>query len=63
MSPNPHTTYTHCSIDDCPERVADHYWGHVKAEGWFFSKDGAAYCPQHVPEWVAGWRERKQRKR
>jgi hypothetical protein len=29
--------------------------------GWFFSfKDDAAYCPEHVPGWVPGWRERKQ---
>lgn len=32
--------------------------------GWFFSRqESAAYCPDHVPDWVAGWRKRQQAKR
>ncbi len=32
--------------------------GKIRAqrEGWFFSRDNIAYCPAHVPEWVAAWR-------
>lgn len=30
------------------------------ADGWFFSREtDEAYCPPHVPEWVAAWRARK----
>lgn len=29
----------------------------ARAEGWFFSRrEDAAYCPEHVPAWVAEWR-------
>lgn len=48
-----------CSIEGCPASVADHYWGKVKAIGWFFMRDGTAYCPEHLPEWLAEWRAGK----
>lgn len=37
-------------------------WDTIKAgdAGWFFMKDGTTYCPEHVPDWVEGWRKRKQ---
>jgi hypothetical protein len=41
----------------CDRTVANHRWGKIKATGWFFAKDGTAYCPEHVPEWVQKWRE------
>ena len=53
----------HCSAVGCAKSIKDHYWGHVKAEGWFFSKAGEAYCPEHLPEWVPAWRERVARAR
>lgn len=31
-------------------------------EGWFFQKDGTAWCPEHTPEWVAEWRENRRKK-
>lgn len=33
-------------------------WNIMRAEkeGWFFQKDGTAYCPKHVPAWVPAWR-------
>lgn len=36
-------------------------WDRIKAgdEGWFFQKDGTAWCPKHTPAWVAEWRRRK----
>lgn len=48
-----------CAERGCAASVPDHYWGLVKAEGWFFQRDGSAWCPQHIPPWVAGWRARK----
>lgn len=27
--------------------------------GWFFQRNGDAYCPEHVPEWVEEWRRSK----
>ncbi len=30
-------------------------------EGWFFSRGtDDAFCPEHIPDWVAGWRARQQ---
>ncbi len=54
-----------CSEPGCPERVGDHRWGAIKAqsEGWFYQRNGEAYCPQHVPAWVPAWREKKARER
>jgi hypothetical protein len=49
----------HCSADGCDATVPDHYWGKVKAAGWFFQRNGDAWCPEHVPEWVAEWRSRQ----
>lgn len=48
----------------CGASVPGSKWDQVKAanEGWFFAKDGTAYCPAHVPDWVAGWRENRKRK-
>ena len=45
-----------CSQADCDATVKNHRWGKIKAEGWFFQRDGQAWCPTHVPEWVAEWR-------
>lgn len=52
----------------CPSSFPGSKFGAIKAqdEGWFFAKDSgprgssAAYCPEHVPEWVTAWRERKR---
>jgi hypothetical protein len=38
-------------------------WDAMKAdrEGWFHSKaEEAAYCPDHVPDWVSAWREKQK---
>lgn len=47
-----------CSAHDCENKVKNHYWGKVKAEHWFFQKDGTAFCPDHVPAWVVVWRDK-----
>lgn len=33
-------------------------WATMAAQtaGWFFQRDGTAYCAEHVPAWVADWR-------
>lgn len=49
-----------CVEPGCDEQIKDHRWGKTKASGWFFSRDNTqAFCPEHVPDWVAGWRARK----
>ena len=49
-----------CSRDGCGKTIQNHYWGKVKS-GWFFSRDGETqWCAEHVPEWVAAWREKKR---
>jgi hypothetical protein len=35
----------------CDEKIKNHKWGHIKAVGWLFQKNGNAFCPKHVPEW------------
>lgn len=50
-----------CSFPDCKATYKANKWGQIKAHdaGWFFQKDGQGFCPEHVPEWVAGWRAGK----
>jgi hypothetical protein len=47
----------------CPRTAPGDKWGRIRAsgQGWFFSREeDAAYCPDHIPDWVAGWRKRKE---
>lgn len=50
----------HCSETDCAATIKDHYWSKVKS-GWFFSmqEPGKQWCPEHIPEWVAAWRAKR----
>jgi hypothetical protein len=51
----------YCCIGDCDASVKAHYWGMVKAEGWYFNRQsGLAYCPKHAPDWVEAWRAKKK---
>lgn len=54
---------THCAFITCICSFPDHRWGAIRAfnEGWFVEKNGTAWCPDHVPEWVADWRARRAR--
>lgn len=51
-----------CAQNGCDESYQEHRWGAIKAHdaGWFTQKDGTAWCPQHVPDWVPAWRERQR---
>lgn len=55
---------TECAHGGCCETFASHQWGKKAAQrdGWFLSRNGPAWCPKHIPEWVTGWRERKAAK-
>lgn len=49
----------YCVEPGCKEFVNDDRWSKTKAEGWFFKKNDDAYCPEHVPDWVEGWRAKR----
>lgn len=57
-----HTAY--CVIPGCSNEYKSHEWGKKKAQrdGWFFSKESGAYCPDHLPGWVPAWRARNASK-
>lgn len=52
-----------CSHDGCTDSYVPHHWGAKQAErlGWFIQKNGDAWCPKHIPNWVAKWRAQKQK--
>lgn len=51
----------HCAQPDCEAWIRNHAWDKIK-KGWFFLKNGEAFCPDHIPSWVAAWRAKKARK-
>lgn len=48
-----------CDEPGCENKIKNHRWGKIKAEGWFFTKKGIAYCPEHEPAFVKDWRKKK----
>lgn len=50
-----------CVHPGCEATHPSGKWGDIRAAetGWFHSKSGDAYCPRHVPQWVAKWRARQ----
>lgn len=48
-----------CSEDGCEAQIKNNRWARTKASNWFFTRDNKAYCPDHHPDWVAGWRAKK----
>ena len=49
-------------VQGCAASHPSSKWGAMKAdrEGWFHSREEeAAYCPEHVPDWVPAWREKQ----
>lgn len=55
---------TYCQKRGCEASFKDHRWGASKAhdDGWFLQTNGTAYCPEHIPPWVAAWRKHKKEK-
>lgn len=60
-----------CSQEGCEETVPQGnaervgMWHKMRASaelGWFFEKSGKAWCPNHNPDWVEGWRKRRDAK-
>lgn len=53
---------TECAQPDCLASHPAHQWGNKRAEseGWFHQKNGTAWCPAHVPQWVAEWRAKRK---
>lgn len=58
--PEKEATRTFCVEPGCMESIPAHKWGQIK-EGadWFFKKDGDAWCPKHIPDWVEEWRAKR----
>lgn len=52
--------YRVCSHKDCDHQVKNHAWGMIKADGWLFQKNGDSWCPDHLPDWYAGWSRKKK---
>jgi hypothetical protein len=50
-----------CDEAGCPEKIKNHRWGKIKAEGWFFQKNDKAWCPYHIPIWHKDWGKRKKK--
>lgn len=51
----------YCSEAACESNHPCGKWGDIKAlnDGWFAMQNGTVFCPDHVPEWVAGWRAKR----
>ena len=46
------------SCEGCDATIPDERWSKTRS-GWFQTKDGKNYCPEHTPDWVAEWREKR----
>lgn len=51
-----------CCFTYCTATIKSHRWAQIRASdhGWFFGRNGDVFCPEHVPDWVAAWRERRK---
>jgi len=54
-----------CVAEGCEESFVPHRWApeSQSGSGWFHQRNGTSWCPAHVPEWVAGWREKQKEKK
>ena len=45
----------------CNATAKNNYWSKMRAskQGWFFRRNGACYCPDHLPEWLEEWRAKR----
>jgi hypothetical protein len=63
VNDNPGNVQPHkCAKEECTKTYMDHHWGTKEAqrEGWFMQRNGDSWCPDHVPDWVEAWREKKR---
>lgn len=53
-----------CAAQGCVASHNNDRWSRVRAHeaGWFESRRGGSFCPEHVPDWVAGWRAKRKGK-
>jgi hypothetical protein len=51
-----------CAAKDCTNSFIDDRWGATRAhsEGWFQQRNGTAWCPNDIPDWVDEWRRKKK---
>lgn len=56
--------WLYCSHKGCRRRIKNEHWNKVQAHdlGWMMQKNGDNWCPDHPPEWLAEWREKKGKK-
>jgi hypothetical protein len=52
-----------CNQKACNKKTKTDKFNAIRAReaGWFFQKDGSIWCPDHVPDWVASWREKNDK--
>lgn len=43
-----------CDWVTCRREVAANKWAKIRAhgQGWYFSRNGGIWCPDHRPEWA-----------
>lgn len=43
----------YCRFPTCDEHIKNTRWDKTRAQafGWYFTKDGHAHCPKHLPHW------------
>jgi hypothetical protein len=61
VKPFPVALHT-CKHDGCKRTCVNNYHENIRSgeEGWFFQRNGDAWCPDHNPEWVIEWRAKKK---
>lgn len=53
--------YIQCDHLGCKRKIKNYRWARIKASNtWFHSQDGQSFCPDHLPKWVAEWREARR---
>lgn len=50
-----------CAHRGCKAQHEDNKFAAIRAyeEGWFKTREGDAWCPEHVPDWVPAWRAKQ----
>jgi hypothetical protein len=55
--------YIVCDEEGCENKIKNHKWGKIKAEGWVFTerwnKPREDWCPEHIPAWWAEWKRKR----